>query len=183
MAHGQTTSTPQPGDPAWFDGDTPRETPAERARDRARHSLEIAAIIAVQESASAGASSWIDGFTRTISALTELVDSTGDDLLAATADDQRSIVYSELAEASALDGMDIARKLSALVTRTLRASDRPDWENLMLAASALADAVALASGPIRVPPLPAGLTSAADIDRPAQPDAHGSGCSMRRDNN
>jgi hypothetical protein len=173
MTHGKTTSTPRPGDPEWFGDDTPRQTPAERAQDHARHLVEIDAITALQEAASSCAASRIDGFARTVAALSELTDRTRDDLLAATADDRRTIVYSELAEASALDGMDLARKLAVLVQRTLRASNRPDVETLWLAASALADAVNLASGPIRLPPLPAELRGVTDDDRQGGRDTGG----------
>lgn len=135
---------------------------ARRTAEQARYQMEVDAAIAVQAAAEVGAGSSIDGLARAMLALNRMAELAPDDMLTSTALDYQGTACSRLSAAPALDTLDLARNLAGLVGEILRSGERPDPAILALASSALVDAVALASGPVTLPPLPAGLMTQAD---------------------
>lgn len=124
----------------------------DRASLQKQRELNIDAAMLAEEAAAEGAANSTDGRARRCAALHVMANDAENDDMCAMANDRRSNVIHQLAVNPSLSTRDLARKLAVLVQEVVAVSEIPDASILMLAATALADAVVLDSGPIVLPP-------------------------------
>ena len=123
-----------------------------RAALHKQRQLDTDAAMMVEAAAAEGAASSVDGHARSIAALHVMANDAESDEMCSLANDRRACAIHQLAVTPALSTRDLTRKLAVLVQEVVAGSEIPDATILMLAATALADAVVLDSGPIVLPP-------------------------------
>lgn len=113
---------------------------------------DLGAAIGVEDAADDGAANSVDERTRRSAALLVMANGADSDDACTLANERWACEIHQLAVIPALTTRDLARKLVVLVKEVVGESEMPEPNILMLAASALADAVVLDSGPIEMPP-------------------------------
>lgn len=113
---------------------------------------DLEGAMVVEDAADDGAANLVDERARRSAALRVMADAAENDDACTLANERRACAIHQLAVIPAMTTRDLARKLAVLVKEVVGESEMPEPTILMLAASALADAVVLDSGPIEMPP-------------------------------